>query len=81
MAPRAKATSEAVEPARRSTRISAQPKAAVEVVKEAIKKVAAPKASKKRAADAGEEKEVSDEAPVVKKVCVCAQFILLVFAG
>ncbi|KAH9849325.1 AhpC-TSA-domain-containing protein [Lenzites betulinus] len=66
MAPRAKATAEAVEPTRRSTRISAQPKTEVEVVKEAVKK-AAPKASKKRGADAAEEKETSDDAPAVKK--------------
>ncbi|KAI0635205.1 AhpC-TSA-domain-containing protein [Trametes polyzona] len=66
MAPRAKASSEAVEPTRRSSRISAQPKAET-AAKEPTKK-AAPKASKKRAAaDAGEEKEGDGEAPAVKK--------------
>ncbi|KAI0371986.1 AhpC-TSA-domain-containing protein [Pilatotrama ljubarskyi] len=65
MAPRAKATAETSEPARRSTRISAQPKA--EPVKEAVKK-AAPKTSKKRAAAEAEGGEDGgDDAPTVKK--------------
>lgn len=62
MAPRTKASSETVEPARRSTRISAQPK--VEAVKEAVKKAVTKASGKKRAAD----KDEGDDAPNVKKV-------------
>nr|VWO95976.1 Serine/threonine-protein kinase SMU1 (EC [Ganoderma boninense] len=63
MAPRAKASTEAAEPTRRSSRISAQPKA--ESVEKPAKKAAAPKA-KKRAAEA-EGGESGEGAPVVKK--------------
>ena len=67
MAPRAKATTETVEPTRRSSRISAQPKVDV-VAKEPAAKKAAPKASKKRAADESEGVEGGDDkAPTVKK--------------
>ncbi|KAI0646341.1 thioredoxin-like protein [Trametes meyenii] len=64
MAPRVKASAEPVEPTRRSTRISAQPK--VEAVKDAVKK--AVKAPKKRAAaDAEGGVDGGDDAPAVKK--------------
>ncbi|PIL27548.1 hypothetical protein GSI_10699 [Ganoderma sinense ZZ0214-1] len=63
MAPRAKASMEAAEPTRRSSRISAQPK--VEPVEKPAKKAAAPKA-KKRAAEA-EGGESGEGAPAVKK--------------
>ncbi|EIW55678.1 AhpC-TSA-domain-containing protein [Trametes versicolor FP-101664 SS1] len=65
MAPRAKASSETVEPARRSTRISAQPK--VEAVKEIVKKAVTKATSKKRAADAEGANDGGDAAPTVKK--------------
>ncbi|KAI0330308.1 AhpC-TSA-domain-containing protein [Cubamyces sp. BRFM 1775] len=66
MAPRAKATTETVEPTRRSSRISAQPKVDV-VAKEPAAKKAAPKASKKRAADESEGVEGGeDKAPTSK---------------
>ncbi|CDO75860.1 hypothetical protein BN946_scf184833.g11 [Trametes cinnabarina] len=65
MAPRAKASTEAVEPTRRSTRISAQPK--VETVREVTKK-AAPKASgKKRSANEAEGGEDGGDVPTTKK--------------
>ncbi len=66
MAPRAKASSETVEPTRRSTRISAQPK--VEAVKEAVKKAVTKASGKKRAADAEGTNDGDDAAPNVKKV-------------
>ncbi|KAI0777714.1 AhpC-TSA-domain-containing protein [Trametes elegans] len=65
MAPRAKAPAESAEPTRRSTRLSAQPKAAVEAAKETVKKAAAPRAPKKRAA-ADAEGEEGGEAPTKK---------------
>ncbi|OJT07029.1 Peroxiredoxin DOT5 [Trametes pubescens] len=65
MAPRAKASSETVEPTRRSTRISAQPK--VEAVKEAVKKAVTKASGKKRAADAEGTNDGDDAAPNVKK--------------
>lgn len=61
MAPRAKASAETVEPTRRSTRISAQPKVESEPVKKAVPK------PKKRAA-AADDGEESEDAPAVKKV-------------
>ncbi|TBU28471.1 AhpC-TSA-domain-containing protein [Dichomitus squalens] len=64
MAPRAKASTETVEPARRSSRISAQPK--LEPVEKPAKKAAAPK-TKKRTAHA-EDDEGGEDAPAVKKV-------------
>lgn len=66
MAPRAKAPTETVEPTRRSSRISAQPKAEPLQVEKPMKKAAAPKA-KKRAAEA-EDGEGGEDAPAVKKV-------------
>lgn len=64
MAPRAKASTEAAEPTRRSSRISALPK--TEPVEKPAKKAAAPKA-KKRAAEV-EDGESGEGAPAVKKV-------------
>lgn len=66
MAPRVKASSETVEPTRRSTRISAQPK--VEAVKEAVKKAVTKASGKKRAADAEGTNDRGDAEPNVKKV-------------
>ncbi|KAI0717344.1 thioredoxin-like protein [Cerioporus squamosus] len=65
MAPRAKASTETAEPARRSSRISAQPAKVVEAVKETVKKVTAPR-TKKRSADA-DGGEGGEGAPAVKK--------------
>ncbi|TFK82809.1 AhpC-TSA-domain-containing protein [Polyporus arcularius HHB13444] len=66
MAPRAKASTETAEPARRSSRISAQPAKVVEAVKETVKKATAPR-TKKRSADA-DEGDGGESAPAVKKV-------------
>lgn len=79
MAPRAKASSETVEPARRSTRISAQPK--VEAVKEIVKKAVTKATSKKRAADAEGANDGGDAAPTVKKVRYSCSLCLYVLAN
>ncbi|RDX54542.1 AhpC-TSA-domain-containing protein [Lentinus brumalis] len=78
MAPRAKASTETAEPARRSSRISAQPAKVVEAVKETVKKVTAPR-TKKRSADA-DEGDGGESAPAVKKVSFVHYFVDSVLA-